>query len=309
MLNMLLSFAQYERELTGERIRDKFASSLKKGMWMGGVVMLGYEVKDRKLIINEEEAKIIKFVYSKFVETESYCNVCQMLNNAGYRTKVKKLKTGETVGGQMFEPKAVQRILRNPYYKGCVVHKKAVYPGEHKAIIDEKSWDKVQEIFAKHAEGKKPPKPSKYRALLTGLVRCKSCDCPMKASSTVKNGNVVYYYYICYKHAKYKTCKSLYKNIPAEPLERNVIEEILRVIKSPEIIMKINKLAETQNNVEKTEFLNALKNLNESWEYLYIEEKRKILRMLIKSIEVMDDGIKINLNLEDFDGFLIELAA
>ncbi|GHU20336.1 recombinase RecB [Alphaproteobacteria bacterium] len=309
MLNMLLSFAQYERELTGERIRDKFASSLKKGIWMGGCVPLGYEVKDRKLIINEKEAKIVKFIYEQFLISESYCKVSHLLNQLGYRTKIKKLKTEETVGGQMFEPKSVQRILKNPYYKGCVTHKDNVYPGEHEAIINEEIWNKVQEIFAHHANGKKEAHTHFSQALLSGLVRCASCNCLMRASSSKKNGKVVYYYYTCYKHTKYKTCKALYKSVPAEPLERNVIEEVLRIVKSPEIVMKINELAEKQNDVEKVDFLNALKNLNESWNYLYLPEKRKILQMLIKSIEVRDDGIKINLNLENFDGFLIELAA
>jgi DNA invertase Pin-like site-specific DNA recombinase len=309
MLNILLSFAQFERELTGERIRDKFASSLKKGMWMGGVVPLGYEVQNRKLVINEDEAKIIRFIYSEFVKTESYCLIAQSLNQLGHRTKIKKLKTGETIGGHMFAPQAVFRILRNPYYKGCVIHKDNVYPGEHEAIIEEETWNRAQEIFAKHAEGKKPPKPSSSPALLSGLLRCAACDCLMSATSARKNGNISYYYYTCRKHLKYKTCKSLYKTVPAEVLERNVIDEVLRIIKSPEIIMKINNLAEKQSDAAKADFLNAVKNLNESWKYLYAEEKRKVLQMPIKSVDIMNDGIKITLNLEDFDGFLVELAA
>ncbi|MDR2723991.1 MAG: hypothetical protein LBB25_02160 [Holosporaceae bacterium] len=92
-------------------------------------------------------------------------------------------------------------------------------------------------------------------------------------------------------------------------MERIVVKEILGILKSPEIIMKVNKLAEKQNDVDKTDFLRAIRNLNESWEYLHTEEKRKVLKMLIKNIEIMDDGIKINLNLEGFDGFLVELAA
>jgi hypothetical protein len=146
-------------------------------------------------------------------------------------------------------------------------------------------------------------------ALLTGLIRCASCNYLMKSSSSRKNCNTKYFYYTCYNHAKYKNCKAVYKNVPAEPLERGVVGEILRILKSPEIIMKINKLAEKQTDVDKTEFLNALKNLNESWDYLRIEEKRKILQMLIKSVEIMDEGIKINLNLEGFDGFLVALAS
>jgi DNA invertase Pin-like site-specific DNA recombinase len=312
MLNMLLSFAQYERELTGERIRDKFASSLKKGMWMGGCVPLGYEVKERKLLTNEEEAKIVKFIYKEFIENESYCNVAHQLNTLGHRTRLRQQKNGKTVGGQMFEPKAIERILKNPYYKGCVVHRENVYKGEHEAIIDEKNWDKVQEIFARHAQqtAKRRSTPvSSSPALLSGLIRCATCNCLMKASSSRKNCNTKYYYYTCYNHAKYKTCRAIYKNVPAELLERSVVDEILRILKSPEIIMKINKLAEKQSDVDKADFLQSVKNLNESWEYLHTEEKRKVLKMLIKNIEIMDDGIKINLNLEDFDGFLVELAA
>jgi hypothetical protein len=312
MLNMLLSFAQYERELTGERIRDKFASSLKKGMWMGGCVPLGYEVKERKLLINKEEAKLVKFIYKEFIENESYCNVAHQLNTLGHRTRLRQQKNGKSIGGQMFEPKAIERILKNPYYKGCVVHRENVYKGEHEAIIDEKIWNKVQEIFARHAQQttrKRSTPISSSPALLSGLIRCATCDCLMKASSSRKNRNTKYFYYTCYNHAKYKTCRAIYKNVPAELLERSVVEEILRILKSPEIIMKINKLAEKQSDVDKADFLQAVKNLNESWEYLHTEEKRKVLKMLIKNIEILDDGIKINLNLDDFDGFLVELAA
>jgi DNA invertase Pin-like site-specific DNA recombinase len=309
MLNMLLSFAQYEREITGERIRDKFAESKKKGMWMGGCVPLGYKVENRKLMIVEDDARIVRFIYGEFLKIESFYGVAHLLNRLGYRTKVKQLKNGKTVGGQLFEPKAVLKILKTPYYKGYVPHKGNMYKGEHEAVISEETWDKVQEKFAQRATEKKPRHKSSNRALLSGLIRCATCDRLMAPTSCRKNGTVKYHYYTCYNQVKYKTCKALFKSVPAEPIERNVVEEALRIIKSPEIVLKINKLAEKQGNTDKADFFNALKNLNESWEYLYIEEKRKILQMLVKSIKVLDDGIKINLNLEDFDGFFVELAA
>ncbi len=153
MLNILLSFAQFERELSGERIRDKFAASLKKGMWMGGNPPLGYDVKNRSLIINEEEKPIIKFIYEKFAETESYFMVADLLNKNGYKTKVRHLKNGKVTGGGKFQPNAILHILRNPYYKGCVTHKGQVYEGQHEAIISENEWEHVQEIFSKHGGG------------------------------------------------------------------------------------------------------------------------------------------------------------
>ena len=312
MLNMLLSFAQYEREIVGERVRDKFALSLKKGMWMGGVVMLGYEVKDRKLVINEEEAKIIKLIYEQFIASESYCQVAQLLNSSGYRTKEKKLKNGEISGGQFFEPKAVLHILRNPYYKGYVKHKGNVYPGEHEGIIDEEIWNCVQEIFAQHSGNSRPRNMSSTPSFLKGLLKCGSCDSLMKPTFTIKK-SLRYRYYTCYKHTKYKSCESPYKNIPAEPVEQSVIGEILRILKSPEVVMNLNKLAENEakngDGITKNELMLALKNLNEAWDYLYVAEQRKIVRMLINSVEMHENGIKLNMNLDGFEELFFELGA
>ncbi|MDR0555772.1 MAG: recombinase family protein [Holosporaceae bacterium] len=311
MLNMLLSFAQFEREVTGERIRDKFASSLKKGMWMGGIVMLGYEVKDRKLIINEEEAKIVRLIYNEFIKTESYCGVAKLLNRLGYRTRIRPQKSGKILGGQLFEPKAVQRILQNPYFKGCVTHKGSVYQGEHEAIIDEETWNQVQEIFAKHADGAKEKTKCRpfSRALLSGFVRCATCNCLMKASSSRKNCNTKYHYYTCGNHAKYGNCKAFHKSVPAEILERNVIDEVLRILKSPEVVMRLNKLVDERRNINKSDIMTALKNLNEAWNYLYQAEQRKIVRLLVNTVEIHENGLKLNLNLDGFDNLLIELAS
>ena len=104
MLNILLSFAQFEREVSGERIRDKFAASLKKGMWMGGNPPLGYICKDRKLVIDQQTSKIIRFIYEKFIQIESYFKIADILNNSGYRTQVKTLRNGKVIGGMFFEP-------------------------------------------------------------------------------------------------------------------------------------------------------------------------------------------------------------
>jgi DNA invertase Pin-like site-specific DNA recombinase len=142
MLNMLLSFAQYERELTIDRVRDKFSESRKKGLWMGGHPPLGYDVKDRKLVVNEGEAAIVKLIYKRFLETESCRKIADELNKAKYSTKSVK-----TYGGKLFDPNCVRKILLNIQYKGYVRHKDNVYKGEQEAIIEEKVWDNVQKIF------------------------------------------------------------------------------------------------------------------------------------------------------------------
>lgn len=247
MLNILLSFAQFERELSGERIRDKFAASLKKGLWMGGCVPLGYEVKERNLVINKEEATIIKFIYDKFIETESYFLVTDLLNRAGYRTKVRSLKSGQTTGGGPFQPNAVLHILKNPYYKGCVTHKGQVYPGKHEAIIPEEKWKLIQEIFKKNGNQKN----HKYTpALLTGLIRCGCCDVPMSSTCCVKKTKR-YRYYTCSRQLKYKTCPSEHKSVPAGMVEEQVVNEIVRILRSPEILVHVNKLAEENHEINR----------------------------------------------------------
>ena len=307
MLNMLLSFAQYERELTGERIRDKFASSLKKGMWMGGNPPLGYDVKNRTLIINDEEANVIKFIYSKFIETESYHMVTDLLNNSGCRTKIRHLSNGGITGGGKFQPNAVLHILKNPYYKGCVTHKGQVYPGQHEAIIPEEEWNQVQEIFKKHGEEQRIRNNTLNPAFLKGLIRCTTCDVPMIPTCCVKNG-MRYRYYVCQNHHKFKSCNSVFKTVPAGPVEEQVVSEIIRILRSPEILVHINKLAEESKEISHEEVLDALKNLNDVWGYLYQAEQRKIVKQLVNSVQIQNSGLKMNLNLDGLNRLLIEIA-
>src|SRR5210317_974429 len=123
MLNVLLSFAQYERELTGERIRDKFDASCKKGMWMGGYIPIGYDLKDRRLIINEDEAKIIRILFKTFIETTSVTDTFRELNNLGFKTKTWIASSGKIHKGQRFNKASVRRILTNELYIGKINHK------------------------------------------------------------------------------------------------------------------------------------------------------------------------------------------
>jgi DNA invertase Pin-like site-specific DNA recombinase len=302
MLNILLSFAQYERELSSERIRDKFAASLKKGMWMGGVPPLEYTCKDRKLIINEKEAKIMKFIYDKFLQTESYLEVAGILNAAGYRTRPRN----ENTPGKKFEPKAILRMLRNPYYKGCVVHKENVYPGEHEAIIEESIWNQVQEIFKKHERPGQKEHKTTTPSFLKGLVYCGACNVLMRKTCSNKRG-LQYRYYTCSNHLRYKSCEAAQHTIPAEIIEKRVVEEIVRILKSPEVVMGLNHLAERRKDVSKTDLMTAIKNLNDVWGYLYQAEQRKIIHMLINKIVMHEDGVKIDLNLEGFDSLIMRL--
>src|SRR2546421_6312337 len=136
-LNILLSFAQFEREVIGERIRDKFAASRKRGLWMGGFVPLGYDVKDRKLIVNEREAATVRKIFERFTKVGSVTNLVRELREEGVRGK----------RGRLIDKGYVYQLFRNRVYIGEAVHKGTSYPGEHKAIISKPLWDKIYSVL------------------------------------------------------------------------------------------------------------------------------------------------------------------
>lgn len=169
-LNMLLSFAQFEREVTGERIRDKIAASKKKGIWMGGPVPLGYEVKDRKLIANEPEAEQVRHVMRRYLVLGSVPALADELNAQGYRTKVQRRASGPHKGGCIFRRGTLYHLLSNRIYRGMIVHKGKAYQGEHEAIVDEHLWEQVQFKLKENACGSSRRKRHQYPSLLVGKV-------------------------------------------------------------------------------------------------------------------------------------------
>ncbi|WP_428630626.1 recombinase family protein [Sphingopyxis sp.] len=130
-LNMLLSFAQFEREVTGERIRDKIAASKRKGIWMGGPVPLGYIVRDRKLIIEPNEAEQVRHIMRRYLVLGSVRTLADQLNSDGYRTKVQERTSGPHKGGRLYRRGTIYHMLANRMYRGDIVHKGTAYPGEH----------------------------------------------------------------------------------------------------------------------------------------------------------------------------------
>ena len=143
-LNVLLSFAQFAREVSGERIRDKIAASKRKGMWMGGPVPLGYEVRDRKLVVNETEAATVRHIFQRYLEPGSVVSTTESLNRAGVVTKVAGTADGQQRGGGAWSRGTVGHLLQNPAYLGKVRHKGLCFPGEHTGIVARDVWNAVQ---------------------------------------------------------------------------------------------------------------------------------------------------------------------
>ena len=147
---MLLSFAQFEREVTGERIRDKIAASKKKGMWMGGVVPLGYRVEDRALHIVEDHAEIVRSLFRRYLEAGSVVRLKQQLDAEGFRLPVRIDGAGRSTGGGLLSRGHIYKILSNPIYVGRIAHKGQVHEGQHPPIVDQDLWDQVQQCLRDH---------------------------------------------------------------------------------------------------------------------------------------------------------------
>lgn len=169
-LNMLLSFAQFEREVTGERIRDKIAASKRKGIWMGGPVPLGYKVKDRKLVVVPKEADQVRHIMERYLEASSVQELADELNRDGYRTKVQKRASGPHKGGCIYRRGTLYHMLTNRIYRGMIVHKGEAFEGEHKAIVEEEVWERVQFRLKANGSGPSRRRNVEQPSLLTGLI-------------------------------------------------------------------------------------------------------------------------------------------
>lgn len=169
-LNVLLSFAQFEREVTGERIRDKIAASKRKGMWMGGTVPLGYDLRDRHLVINPDEADQVRLLYRLYLELRCVHRLKRELDRRGIRSKVRVSQTGRRTGGVPFFRGALYCLLKNRLYRGEIAHRGAIYPGQHEAIVSHEVWEAVQALLAANNQAKRTGVYAKDPSLLAGLL-------------------------------------------------------------------------------------------------------------------------------------------
>lgn len=170
-LNVLLSFAQFEREVIAERVRDKVAASKAKGMWMGGPVPLGYRVENRKLIVVPGEARTVRNIMERYVALDSVRSLLAELNREGIVSKRRTSRSGLVTGGVPFTRGALYALLANPVYLGLTRHKTATYPGEHEAIVSQELFDAVQAKLAERTNPRSPNPSRKLVSLLAGMIR------------------------------------------------------------------------------------------------------------------------------------------
>ena len=288
-LNILLSFAQFEREVIGERIRDKFAASRKRGMWMGGYVPLGYDVRDRKLIINEAEAATVRMIFKRFVAIGSATKLAKALVAEGVRTK----------SGRPVDKGYIYRLLNSRVYLGEATHKDASYPGEHVAIIDRSLWDKVHSILQTSPRLRAANARARTPALLKGLIFTET-GCAMTPAFT-KKGTRQYRYYVSMDVIRNR---ALDENpgplrLPAPMVEDAVIGEIHRMIRAPEITARtIATLRRDGVKVEEAAVVATLAGFERLWGALYPAEQARIVQLLVERITVGTNGIAVDLRKE-----------
>ncbi len=226
-LNILLSFAQFEREIIGERTRDKMSAARRKGKWVGGTPVLGYDVDPagRRLIVNEKEAKRVCEIFGLFIQHHSLLAVVAELARRRWRTKSRMSKNGTAHTGRAFTRASLHRLLTNAVYAGMVEHRGSMYPGEHPSIIEPSVWQGVNaELRAGRRTGigaiRKP-----QNALLAGLLLCQSCQRPMVPTYTAKPGRR-YRYYVCQtaRQKGWSSCPT--KSVPARMIEDSVLAQL-----------------------------------------------------------------------------------
>jgi len=252
-LNILLSFAQFEREIISERTRDKIASARRRGKWTGGAPVLGYDrMRDNRgtrLVVNEEEAKRVRTIFGKYLELQSILQTVHWLDARGWRNKQYTTSKGVPRGGKDFDKSTLLKLLTNRLYLGKIIHNDQCFDGEHEAIVDEDLFGRVQGQLARNRNSGGKYQRNKYGALLKGLVRCRHCGCGM-SHHYASRGQRRYRYYVCQTAQKKGWSSCPYPSLPAGELEQFVVERIKEMTGDRNLLKDVITRAGEQLNRE-----------------------------------------------------------
>ncbi|MDD5281486.1 MAG: recombinase family protein [Candidatus Omnitrophica bacterium] len=291
MLHILSSFAEFERELISERTKDKMSSARKRGQWLGGRPPLGYDItKDsKKLVVNQEDAKLIREIFALYLKGNSLLKVAQIINEKGFRTKRATSKGGKTFGGIKFGITHIRSMITNVLYLGKVYYAGQIYDGQQEAIIDEETFKKTQEILKDNRIERRATKNTECTGLLSHLLHCKICGHFMFHTYTLKHKTHKYRYYVCSNAQKrgYNSCPT--KSVNAQAIEDATVDCLKKVF------IDNNKKNDHPNKQEVEAILSPI------WDTLYPEEKRRILKALVKEINYDSTSKKLGLMLNDSD--------
>jgi site-specific DNA recombinase len=289
-LNMLLSFAQFEREVTGERIRDKIYASKRKGIWMGGPVPLGYDVVERKLVVNEAEAEQVRKIMQLYLAASSVPELVEILARNGSLTKVQQRKEGGTKGGVHFKRGNLYHLLSNRIYRGMTVHKGEAFEGEHEAIVTEELWKKVQTKLATQGQGGSSRKVSPRTGVLAGLIY--DGEGRAMVLTHTQKGNRRFHYYA----NRYETLgDSSASRVSARDIENIVIDQLSQTLASGNKVQ--NMLLDGSYTSEQLHnFISRCGRLATELGSAKYSRKQEILRNVLDRIDLYDDRVVIRID-------------
>lgn len=312
MLKITLVFAELEREQTSKRTKDKMQWRAEQGLWNGGQV-LGYEIVDKKLVVNKEEAKLVNLIFGKYLELGSVLKVVEYLNSHGYSTKeyISNRRNIKRGGKKFFNANVLQKLTSRTNL-GQIEHNGKIYPGQHEAIVDEKLWNEANRMLALHAPKRKNPKrKTKHMFIFLGLLRCGWCDSYMTSKySTGKKR--LHPYYQCTKNSHGGKTACNMKYVPAENFEKAVLKKLKEISQDKKLIEKIVKKANTSNNSiigdlqrEKKNHDNKLRPINNSIENILSAickgVETKSVKNKLRDLELQKEEIEKDIRNIDFE--------
>ena len=296
-LNIMMTFAQFEREVIGERIRDKVAASRKKGMWMGGWAPFGYQVKDRKLVVNAADAGTVRSIFKRFLVLKSATLLAHELRQKDVRNRY----------GQAIDKGVLYKLLKNRTYIGDAMHKGVAYPGEHEAIIDRKLWDRVHAIIQESPRARGANSRARTPALLKGLI-FDAAGVAMSPTHTRRKGRL-YRYYISQRLIKAgEPAGATSMRVPAGEIEEIVIGQFRRMVASPEVIVATwKKLRGTPSQLTENEIRAALVGFDDVWSELFPAEQQRITSLLVDRVVVFPTKVDVHLLIAGFTSLVTEM--
>lgn len=251
-LNVLLSFAQFEREVTGERIRDKIALSRKRGLWTGGLPPLGYDVVDKRLVINEHEAKQVRHIFERYLELKNVRLLQDELTRDGHVSKRRMTKTGRETGGRPFERGALYTILKNKTYLGLTTHKGESFDGEHEPILDNESFESVQRTLTSNRQSSRHRARAQHRSLFAGKIR--TPEGHLLTPSHAKRGSRRYRYYVEPRQTGERSLNRRPIRLPAPEIESLVCEALADYLNDTKRLLKDTGTTDTDvDRIKQTE--------------------------------------------------------
>jgi site-specific DNA recombinase len=286
-LNILLSFAQFEREMIAERTRDKMSAARRKGKWVGGNPVLGYDVHPDggALVVNAEEAARVRAIFALYLELGSLLPVVEELTRRGWTLKRWTTRDGKTAGGKAFTRPRLHQLLTNIIYTGRIRHRGEIFAGEQEAILDTATWDKVQARLRDNAPRSSRTLRNKYGALLKGIVRCGTCDVGMVHTYTQKDGRI-YRYYVCVKAHQRGWSQCATRSVSAPELEQAVVDQIRGVGRNPMMLTAVMEQLEASgvHDVGRKDVARALREFDGLWNELAPHEQEEFIKKLVEGV-------------------------